>query len=97
MKKIGKVLLWILGIIAWFFFLLLFRDMDSEYQSHTHEIILIITGICLIIYIFRKTGSGTKELERENQELKAENQKLRQELEQAQAVQRAMDKAEKRG
>ena len=31
------------------------------------------------------------------QDLEADNQKLRQELEQAQAVQRAMDKAEKRG
>ena len=97
MKKVGKLILWILGIIAWLTFLTTFIALEIEHSIHTLYIYLIITGICLIIYIFRKTGSGTKELEKENQELKAENQKLRQELEQAQAVQRAMDRAEKRG
>ena len=72
--------------------------MESEIAKGplSQQIILIVTGICLAIYIFRKTGTGTKDLEKENQELKAENQKLREELERAQAVQRAMDRAEKR-
>lgn len=95
MKKTGKYILGIAGILLWFFFLILFRAMDTEYKSHTHEIILIITGILLGIYIFRKTENNAKELEKENQELKAENQRLRQQL-QDQAVRRAMDKAERR-
>ena len=95
MKKAGKYIFWTIGIALWFFFLILFRAMDTEYKSHTHEIILIITGILLAIYIWKKAGSGPKELEKENQELKAENQKLRQELAE-QAVRHAMDKAESR-
>ena len=70
---------------------------DINNGTNAHSLILIITGTCLAIYIFRKTGSSNKDLEKENQELKAENQRLRQELEQAQAVRRAMDKAEKKG
>ena len=96
MKKFGKILLWILGIIIWLFVLIFFLYIDTPTGNNTHQLMLIITGICLAIYIFRKTGSSSKELEQENQELKAENQKLRQELEQAQAVRRAMDRAEKR-
>lgn len=95
MKKIGIYILKIAGIILWFFFLILFRAMDTEYKSHTHEIILIITGILLALYIWKRMSSGTKELEKENQKLKGENQRLQQELTE-QAVRRAMDKAEQR-
>lgn len=90
-----KKVIWIVGIITWIFFLLLFHDLDAINKNHTHEIILIITGVCLAIYIYRKTGSRAKEVEKENQELKAEVEKLRAEL-QDQAVRRAMDKAERR-
>ena len=96
MKKFGKILLWILGITAWFFLLIMFWMADMTHGTFSHLIIFIITGVLLGIYIFRKTGSGTKELEKENQELKAENQQLHRELEQAQAVQRAMERAEKK-
>ena len=89
-----KKVIWIVGIITWIFFLLLFHDLDAINKNHTHEIILIITGVCLAIYIYRKTGSRAKEVEKENQELKAEVEKLRAEL-QDQAVRRAMDKAER--
>ena len=95
MKKTISIVLWIAGTITWLLFLLLFRDIDTVQQSHTHEIILIITGILLAIHIGKRMGSGTKELEKENQELKAENQKLREELAE-QAVRQAMDKAENR-
>ena len=95
MKKLGKILLWILGIIAWLTFLTTFIALEIEHTIHALYIYLIITGICLAIYIWKKTGSGTKELEKENQELRAENQKLRQELAE-QAVRHAMDKAENR-
>lgn len=95
MKKTGKYILWILGTIAWLFLLMFFSVIDTPTGNHTHQLILILTGICLALYIFRKTGSGAKELEKENQELRAEIEKLRQEL-QEQAVRRAMDKAEDR-
>ena len=95
MKKIGKYILGVMGSVLWFFFLILFRAMDAEYQSHTHQIILVITGVCLALYIFRKTGSGAKELEKENQELKAEIQRLQQKLAE-QTVQRVIDKTEQK-
>ena len=95
MNKIRKYILWFGGIIAWLFILLFFLYIDTPTGNNTHQIILIITGILLAIYIWKKAGSGTKELEKENQELKAENQKLRQELAE-QAVRHAMDKAESR-
>ena len=96
MKKIGKYILRILGIIAWLFVMLFCWYIDTPTGGHTHQLIIIFTGICLAIYIFRKTGPSTKGNEKENQELKAENQKLREELERAQAGQRAMERAEKR-
>ena len=74
----------------------MFWVSDIYTNGNTHQLILIITGICLAIYIFRKTGPNTKDTGSEIQELKAENQKLREELERAQAVRRAMDRAEKR-
>lgn len=80
MKKIRKILLWILGIIMWLSFLTTFIALEIEHQIHVLTTYLILSSICLAIYIFRKTGSGTKELEKENQELKAEIQKLQQEL-----------------
>ena len=95
MKKLGKILLWIIGIFAWFMFFITMWAADTNKGTYTHPIILIITGICLIIYIWKKTGSGAKELEEENRELKEEVQKLRQQL-QDQAVRRAMEKAESR-
>ena len=96
MKKIGKILLWILGILAWFMFFTSMWEGDINNGTHTHPIILIITGVCLALYIFRKTGTGAKELEKENQKLRAENQQLRQELNQAQVVQRVIDKTEQK-
>ena len=95
MKRLGKTLLWILGIMIWLTFLETFIALEIEHKIHTLYIYLIITGTLLAIYIWKKAGSGTKELEKENQELKAENQKLRQELAE-QAVRHAMDKAESR-
>ena len=95
MKKAGKYILWIIGTILWFFFLILFRAMDTEYQSHTHQIILIITGILLTIYIWKRMSSETDTLRKENQQLKAENQKLRQELA-GQVVQRVINKSEQK-
>lgn len=80
MKKAGKCILWILGIAIWLFLLLFFWSVDVSTGNNTHKIILIITGICLALYIFRKTSSGTKDLEKENQELKAEVKKLHQQL-----------------
>ena len=93
MKKFWKILLWILGVIAWFFLLMMFWMADLTHGTSSHLLILIITGICLAIYIWKKTGSGVKELEKENQELKEENQELRQQL-QDQAVRRAIEKAD---
>ena len=95
MKKIGKYILWLLGIAAWCFFLEPFWIADMTHGSHTHQLIIIFTGICLIIYIFRKTDSGAKELKKENKELKEEVQKLRQEL-QNKAVRQAIEKADER-
>ena len=95
MKKVWKYIIGAIGIVIWFFVLILFRAMDTEYQSNTHQIIIIVTGICLAIYIWKKSGSGVKELEKENRELKKENQELRQQL-QDQTVRRAMEKAESR-
>jgi len=96
MKKAGKYIIWIAGIIVWLFTLTMFWVIDTPTGNNTHQIILIITGVCLAIYIFRKTGSGAKELEKENQKLRAENEKLQAELDQ-QLVQRVMDKVENRG
>lgn len=95
MGKAWKYILWILGIAIWFFFITPFWAADMTHGTNTHQIIIIVTGICLAIYIWKKTGSETKELEKENQELKAEVQKLRQELAE-QAVRHAIDKTESR-
>ena len=95
MKKIGKILLWILSILLWLTFLTTFIALEIEHRIHALYIYLIITGILLAIHIGKRMGSGTKELEKENQELKAEVQKLRQELAE-QAVRQAMEKAENR-
>lgn len=93
MKKIGKILLWILGILAWYMFFISMWAGDTNNGTNAHQLILIITGICLAIYLWK--NSGKKALEKENQELKAENQKLRQELA-AQAARHAMEKTESR-
>jgi len=96
MRKAGKYIFWITGIIVWLFLLMMFWMADMTHKTFSHLLLLIITGVCLALYIFRKTGSGAKELEQENQKLKAEVEQLRAEL-QEQAVRHAMDKVENRG
>jgi len=96
MKRAGKYILWILGVAAWLFVLLFFWGVDVPTGGYTHQIILIITGILLGIYIFKKTGSEPKELEKENQQLKMDIQKLQKELEAQKAVAAAIEKSEER-
>ena len=60
MKRIGKALLWILGIFIWLTFLETFVALEIEHKIHALYIYLIISGILLAIYIWRKTGSETK-------------------------------------
>lgn len=96
MKKAGKFILWILGIALWLFILMFFLYIDTFRESNTHQLILIITGILLTIYLLRGKTSGASALEKENQALKAEVQKLRKELEARQAVAAAIEKSEKR-
>ena len=96
MKKAGKFILWILGIALWLFILMFFLYIDTFRESNTHQLILIITGILLAIYLLRGKTSGASALEKENQALKAEVQKLRKELEAQQAVTAAIEKSEKR-
>lgn len=96
MKAVGKIFLWVLGIFVWLLFFLMTWMGDTNNGTSVHPIILIITGVCLALYIYRKTGSRAKELEQENQKLKAEVEQLRAEL-QEQAVRHAMDKVENRG
>ena len=93
MKKIGKILLWILGILAWYMFFISMWAGDTNNGTNAHQLILIITGICLALYIWKSKSSST--LEKENLELKAEIQKLRQELAE-QAARYAMEKTESR-
>lgn len=93
MKKFGKYLLWILGIFTWLNVLFIFWEADTTNGTSVHKYILIITGICLAIYIWRKTGSGTEALEQRVRELEAENQKLRQQMDQ-EFVQSIIDKTE---
>ena len=66
---------------------------DTNNGTNAHQLILIITGICLALYIWKSKSSST--LEKENLELKAEVQKLRQELAE-QAARYAMEKTESR-
>ena len=73
-----------------------FLYIDTFRESNTHQLILIITGILLTIYLLRGKTSGASALEKENQALKAEAQKLRKELEAQQAVAAAIEKSEKR-
>ena len=96
MKTIGKILLWILGIIAWFFFLMMFWMADLTPGTTPHLLILTFTAILLAIYLLRGKTSGASALEKENQALKAEVQKLRKELEARQAVAAAIEKSEQR-
>ena len=96
MKKAGKYIFWITGIIVWLFLLMMFWMADMTHKTFSHLLLLIITGVCLTLYIYRKTDSRTKELEQENQRLRAENEQLRAEL-QEQAVQQVINKVENRG
>ena len=77
MKTIGKYVLWFLGIFTWIIFFMLFLIGDSNNGTSVHTYILIITGICLALYIWRKTDSGAKKLEQKVQELEKENRQLR--------------------
>ena len=94
MKKVGKYLIWILGIALWLFVLMFFFVIDTPTKNNTHQLILIITGICLAIYLWK--NSGKNKLEKENQELKSELQKLRQELEAQKVVSNVIAKTENR-
>ena len=94
MKTVGKCVLWILGIFVWIIFFIMFWMADTNKGSNVHSYVLIITGICLVLYIWRKTDTGAKKLEQRVQELEKENQTLRREL-QDQAVRHAMDKTDK--
>ena len=96
MKKTGKILLWILGILTWYMFFISMWAGDTNNGTNAHQLILIITGILLTIYLLRGKTSGASALEKENQALKAEAQKLRKELEAQQAVAAAIEKSEKR-
>ena len=77
-----KYIFWILGIIAWLFVLGMFWSIDIATKNKIHQIIITVAGICLAVYIYRKTGSKEKELEQQIQELKAENQRLREQADQ---------------
>lgn len=81
MKKAGKYLIWILGIALWLFILMFFFVIDTPTKNNTHQLILIITGICLAIYLWK--NSGRKALEKENQELRAELENLKKKIEEA--------------
>lgn len=95
MKKAGKIFLWILGIMAWYTLAepFIYAELDHG-GSKALYLILIITGICLAIYLWK--NSSRKTLEKENEELKAENQKLRQELEAQKVVSNVIAKTENR-
>jgi len=74
MKKFVNVLLWIIGIFAWFMLLLLFWMGDMTHGRNTHLFILVITGICFAIYLLR--NNKIKQLESENAELKKKLQEV---------------------
>lgn len=81
MKKIGKILLWILGIFAWYMFYISSWAGDTNNGTNAHQLILIITGICLALHIWRSKSSRKATLEKENQELKEEIKALKKKLE----------------
>ena len=68
MKKLINFLLWVFGSSTWFFLLFIFWMADLNHGRHTHLIFLIITGICIMITLFR--NNKIKQLENENAELK---------------------------
>ena len=47
MKKTGKILLWILGILTWYMFFISMWAGDTNNGTNAHQLILIITGILL--------------------------------------------------
>ena len=96
MKKIGKIILWILGILVWYMFYVSSWAGDTNNRTNAHQLILIITGILLAIYLLRGKTSEANALEKENQALKADIQKLRKELEAQQTVAAAIEKSEKK-
>ena len=74
MKKFLNFLLWVLGIIAWFFMLITFWAGDITHGRNTHLFILVITGVCFAIYLFR--NNKIKQLKSENAELKKKLQEI---------------------
>lgn len=74
MKKLLNFLLWVLGIFAWFMMILIFWMGDLNNGGIAHLFILVITGVCLAIYLFR--NNKIKQLESENAELKKKLQEV---------------------
>lgn len=81
MKQIVKYIFGLLGFIVWLFLLITFTMADITHGNNTHQIILIITGICLALYIWKNKSNRKNALEKENQELKAEIKNLKKKLE----------------
>ncbi len=74
MKKVGKYILWILGSLAWLFITMIFWYCDIGLGTNTHQIVIIVSGICLALYIV-KSGKR-KALEAEIVELKKRIEEL---------------------
>lgn len=93
MKTLRKYILWILGIIFWFIFFMTIWETEIITGANVHKYILVITGICLAIYIWKSKEPGIAKLKEENQQLKVENEQLRQQVNQ-QFIQDILDKTE---
>ena len=76
-----KYILGIIGFIVWLFLLITFIMADITHGNNTHQLMLIITGICLALYIWKSKSSEKQMLEKENQELKEEIKALKKKLE----------------
>lgn len=81
MKQIGKYIFGFLCFAVWLFLLITFTMADITHGNNTHQLILLITGICLVLYIWKNKSDRKNALEKENQELKAEIENLKKKLE----------------